>query len=490
MTELQYRRVNRLVLPVLLIIYGFVLLMLAASILDHKAVAATYIQMVVLPLCIAAAIAGFLISRKRRWGSHIIMVSAAVAYLTIMSLTPIYYMFVFAFPMLFASMAYLNVGYVSAGNIVAVTGSVLQLIRVNSLGLVAYDEFMNMLVIEVLAMLLCAFASIAITVLLIRFNRENMKVIQDSAEIRKKTADRMQAIAEELMVHFGNAQENIRVVRENANNNHFSMNNIADSTDNTAQSIQEQAMMCTQISENSDIAEAESRKMLDASKRTMENVREGSVAVESLKEQARNVEEASEVTVHSTRKLSEKVYEVKDITGAIMNISNQTNLLALNASIEAARAGEAGKGFSVVADEIRQLSVQTKRATEQISDIIKELVENSRQATESVDHTMETVGRQNEMIEMTGQRFVSIKDEVQQLQKTVEKTGDIMQSIIAATGTISENITHLSATSEEVAASSTESLKNSSDTVNAVEQLTERLNAINLLVEELEKAGK
>lgn len=75
----------------------------------------------------------------------------------------------------------------------------------------------------------------------------------------------------------------------------------------------------------------------------------------------------------SVKILQERSDSITDIVSAITAISTQTNLLALNASIEAARAGDAGLGFSVVANEIRVLSEQTKSATGNISAIVLEI---------------------------------------------------------------------------------------------------------------------
>jgi methyl-accepting chemotaxis protein len=61
---------------------------------------------------------------------------------------------------------------------------------------------------------------------------------------------------------------------------------------------------------------------------------------------------------------AERIGKVIELIGAI---ASKTNILALNATIEAARAGESGKGFAAVAAEVKNLALQTAKATEEIT---------------------------------------------------------------------------------------------------------------------------
>jgi methyl-accepting chemotaxis protein len=73
------------------------------------------------------------------------------------------------------------------------------------------------------------------------------------------------------------------------------------------------------------------------------------------------------------QRLAENSTRIENIVSVINDITKRTNLLALNASIIAAQAGEYGKSFGVVADEIRNLSLQTGHSTGEITSIIEEI---------------------------------------------------------------------------------------------------------------------
>jgi methyl-accepting chemotaxis protein len=171
----------------------------------------------------------------------------------------------------------------------------------------------------------------------------------------------------------------------------------------------------------------------------------------SMREARAEAETGGEVVgraIQAMGKIETASVEISEITAMIDNIAFQTNLLALNAGVEAARAGEAGKGFSVVASEVRALSM---RATEAASEI------KSR---------VEAVG-----------------GHVQTGVSLVNETGSALEAIIARVGEVTQAVTSIAdAVSEQSIA-----LRKVSETIGAMDKMTQQNAA---MVEETNAATK
>lgn len=174
---------------------------------------------------------------------------------------------------------------------------------------------------------------------------------------------------------------------------------------------------------------------------------------ESRVERSRKVIDTLEKYIHArideTREDQQRISRVMEQAKAltqlvelIKNISGQTNLLALNAAIEAARAGEAGRGFAVVADEVRKLSNEADKASEQINQGIQTVAKTielqfesklSHQNVEAERQTLEAFSAQLDELNKSYLEVMAHETEVLlKVQDTSQKLAHMFMNAMAS----------------------------------------------------------
>ncbi len=164
-------------------------------------------------------------------------------------------------------------------------------------------------------------------------------------------------------------------------------------------------------------------------------------ASESAKVAAGAVQQADS-TNETVQSLDIAAQKIGDVVKLINEIAEQTNLLALNATIEAARAGEAGKGFAVVANEVKTLASQTTKATEEISDQIKEMQTTTTEAVSAIAAIRGVIGQVNEST-------TAIASAVEQQNAATQEIGRNVESAARDTGKVSSTIAEVRSASEQ-----------------------------------------
>ena len=153
---------------------------------------------------------------------------------------------------------------------------------------------------------------------------------------------------------------------------------------------------------------------------------------------------------------NEAITRITSAVGMITDIASQTNLLALNASIEAARAGEMGKGFAVVAESIGNLANQSAESTAEIRAIIDELTKQSEQSVLASESVEQAINEEQVILDETKKRFDVLNEEITSSVTGINGISAQTENLESIKATIIENVSDLSAISQENAASTEE----------------------------------
>lgn len=212
---------------------------------------------------------------------------------------------------------------------------------------------------------------------------------------------------------------------------------------------------------------------------------QGTASVQALKASTAESQLLLQKVDAAMQTLSASSKQIGAIVRSIMDISTQTNVLALNAAIEAARAGVHGRGFSVIADEVRELSLQTNGSSKTISGMIGtlqgqiqelqlSLVDARESAQTQSSHVEETFGSFSRIEQSTlviREQIVQIHKKIEQAQSKNDHLVDSVQFVAAIAQETAAGVEEVNSTSIQQDASIRRIAEESDDILELAKQL-------------------
>jgi methyl-accepting chemotaxis protein len=285
-------------------------------------------------------------------------------------------------------------------------------------------------------------------------NKERSSLVQKSNELRTRVINQaalfgiililislliMSYILRIITRISSEIKEGIEILSDSSQNILSTITEMSAGASETAASVSETTATVEEVRQTATLANQKAQSLLESTKRVKASADKGQGALSQVIEAMENIDFQMKKISGTVVKLSEQNRRIGEITSSVADIADQSNLLAVNAAIEAAKAGEHGKGFTVVAREIRNLSDQSKRATEQVKEILNQIeksVNDTVGVTEeskiTVDSGKELVMQSGEIMEILASNIDETRDAAIQISSSNHQQMAGMDQIVPA----------------------------------------------------------
>ena len=305
----------------------------------------------------------------------------------------------------------------------------------------------------------------------IREIAQHVETLTSSAEESSSSILEMTATNDEVAENVGELAGSVRETVSSIEEMAYSIKEVAKNVDalsltaeETSSSMNEMDVSIDQVQSNAN----ESARLwevvaLDAEK--------GAEAILKTISEIYRIKESSQEAVAVISNLGSRIEAIGQIVNVIDDVAEQTNLLALNAAIIAAQAGEQGKGFAVVADEIKDLAERAGASTREITDLIKTVQAESKNAIAAVERGAHNVDRG---VEVSNEAERALKKILESSQKSTNMVRAIARATVEqAKGSkqVTDAIGRIAETVQQIAAATAQQARGSELIMKSAEKM-------------------
>ena len=309
---------------------------------------------------------------------------------------------------------------------------------------------------------------------------QHVEALASSAEESSSSILEMTATNDEVAENVGELAGSVRETVSSIEEMAYSIKEVAKNVDALSLTAEETSSSMNEMDVSIDQVQSNANETARLSEEVALDAEKGAEAILKTISEIYRIKESSQEAVSVISNLGSRIEAIGQIVNVIDDVAEQTNLLALNAAIIAAQAGEQGKGFAVVADEIKDLAERAGASTREITDLIKTVQAESKNAIHAVERGAVNVDRG---VEVSNEAERALKKILESSQKSTNMVRAIARATVEqakgskqvtdAIGRIAETVQQIAAATAQQARGS-ELIMKSAEKMRVITQHVER----------------
>ena len=318
----------------------------------------------------------------------------------------------------------------------------------------------------------------------------SVEVLTVNAEESSSSILEMTATSSEVADNLGELANSVRETVGSIEEMAYSIKEVAKNVDALSLTAEETSSSMNEMDVSIDQVQSNANETARLSEEVALDAEKGAEAILKTISEIYRIKESSQEAVTAISALGSRIDAIGQIVNVIDDVAEQTNLLALNAAIIAAQAGEQGKGFAVVADEIKDLAERAGASTREITDLIKTVQGESKNAITAVERGAHNVDRG---VEVSNEAERALKKILESSQKSTNMVRAIARATVEqAKGSkqVTDAIGRIAETVQQIAAATAQQARGSELIMKSAEKMRLITQHVERSAQEQAKGGR